>query len=134
MNRFNLTFSGEILPGHEPEQVKLLFGKMFAIDDPVRLERFFSGETIILRRNLERKTAAEYFQKLRQLGVETELVKITAKHAAGSIANIPPSSETTTVRTGTGPDKRGTEQENVQHQPGHDGQSWPVSSAYGRHS
>ena len=89
MNRFNLSFKGEILPGKEPEQVKLRFGKMFAIDDPERLERFFSGQTIILRRNLERKVAAEYFQKLRQLGVQAELVKVTAEEAAAAIARQP---------------------------------------------
>jgi hypothetical protein len=91
VNRFNLTFKGEILPGRKAEQVKLRFGKMFAIDDPVRLERFFSGQTIILRRNLDRKTAAEYFQKLRKLGVEVELVKVTAQNRAATITKAPPS-------------------------------------------
>jgi hypothetical protein len=89
VNRFNLTFKGEILPGRKAEQVKRRFGKMFAIDDPVRLERFFSGQTIILRRNLDRKTAAEYFQKLRKLGVEAELVKVTAEDAAAAITKVP---------------------------------------------
>jgi len=91
VNRFNLTFKGEILPGRHEEQVKRRFGKMFAIDDPIRLERFFSGQTIILRRNLDRKTAAEYFQKLHQLGVEAELVKVTTKDTAAAITKAPPS-------------------------------------------
>jgi hypothetical protein len=34
VNKFNLTFSGEILAGHDPARVKLRFGRMFAIDDP----------------------------------------------------------------------------------------------------
>ena len=91
MNRFNLSFKGEIQPGKDPAQVKARFGKLFGIDDPQRLERFFSGETIILRRNLERKTAAEYFSKLRKLGVEAELVKVTAQEAAAAIAPVPAS-------------------------------------------
>jgi len=85
LNRFNLTFSGEILAGEQPDQVKLRFGELLAIDDPVRLERFFSGETIILRRNLERKEAAQCFQDMRRIGVVTQLVKVTASEAADAV-------------------------------------------------
>ncbi len=76
MNRFNLTFWGEILEGRDPRKVKARFAKMFSIEDPERLEHFFSGDTVILRRNLERKVAAEYYSKLRKLGVEVRLVKV----------------------------------------------------------
>ena len=76
MNKFNLTFWGEILPGKDPQQVKLHFAKLFGIDDPERLDHFFSGETITLRRNLDRKVAGEYFHKLHKLGVTAELVKV----------------------------------------------------------
>ena len=79
MNKFNLTFSGEILPGKDPREVRQRFARLFAIDDPERLERFFSGETIILRRNLNRKAAAEYFLKTHNLGAATELVKVSAE-------------------------------------------------------
>ena len=82
MNRFNLTFWGEILPGKDPEQVKARFAKLFDISDPERLEHFFTGETIILRRNLDRKVAGEYYHKLHKLGVEAELVKVTAETLA----------------------------------------------------
>ena len=75
MNRFNLSFNGEIQPGFDQGQVKARFGKLFGIDDPVRLERFFTGDTIILRRNLDRKTAAEYYSKLRKLGVAQVLAR-----------------------------------------------------------
>ena len=88
MNRFNLSFKGEIQPGKDPRQVKARFGKLFGIDDPARIERFFSGETILLRRNLDRKVAAEYFSKIRKLGAEAELVKVTdqAERAAEDLA------------------------------------------------
>lgn len=76
MNKFNLTFWGEILPGKDPQQVKLRFAKLFGIDDPERVDHFFSGETITLRRNLDRKVAGEYFHKLHKLGVTAELVKV----------------------------------------------------------
>ncbi|MEH6636084.1 MAG: hypothetical protein V7700_11215, partial [Halioglobus sp.] len=136
MNRFNLTFNGEILPGRKPERVKLRFGKMFAIDDPARLERFFSGETIILRRNLDRKIAADYFQKLRQLGVVAVLVKITAEEAAAAsaaeTASPPPPIEE--ANKPSRPVKRGMDTEILQRRPGQVDQSWAVSSAARRGS
>jgi hypothetical protein len=91
VNKFNLTFSGEILADHDPARVKLRFGKMFAIDDPVRLERFFSGQTIILRRNLERKAAAQYYHELHLIGLVATLVKVTASESAGVDAKVSPS-------------------------------------------
>jgi len=75
VNRFNLTFWGEILPGHDPQKARARFGKLFQIGDAERLERFFSGQTITLRRNLDRKTAADYYRKLHQIGLEARLVK-----------------------------------------------------------
>jgi hypothetical protein len=96
VSRFNLRFWGEILPGKDPAVVKQRFGKLFGIDDPAQVEKFFSGDSIILRRNLERKTAAEYFHKLHLLGVEAELVR------AG--AETPPSTPRDSDRT-TGGDR-----------------------------
>ncbi len=92
MNKFNLTFWGEILPGHDPQKAKARFAKMFDIQDPQRLEHFFSGETITLRRNIERKVAAEYYAKLHKLGVEAELIKVDASgtplHAPAPRRNV----------------------------------------------
>ncbi|MEZ5567508.1 MAG: hypothetical protein R3E54_04060 [Halioglobus sp.] len=82
MNRFNLTFSGETLPGEDPAAVRKRFARLFAIDDPARLERFFSGETVTLRRNLDRKAAAECFQDMQRIGAVAQLVKTSAKEAA----------------------------------------------------
>ncbi|MDX1734130.1 MAG: hypothetical protein R3228_07180, partial [Halioglobus sp.] len=82
MNKFNLTFSGEILSDRDPGDVRLRFAEAFSIDDPQRLERFFSGDTIILRRNLERKAAAQCYQEMRDIGVVAELVKIPPEQLA----------------------------------------------------
>lgn len=79
MNRFNLTFSGEILPGHDPERVKARLAEALGIDDPQYLQRCFSGETVVLRRDLERKSAAEHYAKLHRLGAHAVLVKTSAR-------------------------------------------------------
>lgn len=99
MNKFNLTFSGEILPGESSDQVKLRFAEMFSIDDPARLERFFSGEPVILRRNLERKEAAEQYQELRNVGVVAELVKVTTQQAAEAVVTPAVSASKTKPKT-----------------------------------
>lgn len=94
MNKFNLTFSGEILDGHKADEVKASFARLFAIDDPRRIEQFFSGETIVLRRNLNRQTAAEYFLKTRNIGAATELVKAPVKQPANDPASGSPAPAT----------------------------------------
>ncbi len=76
MNRFNLTFSGEFIEGHDRELAKARMAQLLEIDDSDLLQRGFSGERIVLRRNLERREAAELYARLRRIGVHSELVKI----------------------------------------------------------
>lgn len=85
VTKFNLTFGGEIQAGKDPQRVKPRFAKLFDISDPQRLEHFFSGDTIVLRRNLDRKVAGEYFSKLNKLGVVVKLVNVE-KEATADIA------------------------------------------------
>ncbi len=128
MNRFNLTFSGEIQAGQDPTAVKLRFGKMFAIDDPIRLERFFSGQTVILRRNLERKDAAQYYHELHQLGAVAALVKVADSEATDSAANGSPPPRKTGGRA-TVSAKRGSAKRSLQPpQPAALDQTWAVGS------
>ena len=74
------------MPGHDEARVKQRFGKLFGIDDPERLEHFFSGQDIILRRNLDRKVAGEYYSKMRKAGLESRLDKVETSWAVGSAA------------------------------------------------
>ena len=76
MSRFNLEFSGEIRSGRDRAEAMAGFARLFAIDDPDRLLRFFSGDTVVLRRNLDRKEAAQWYRKLRDLGAEAQLVVV----------------------------------------------------------
>ena len=76
MNRFNLTFSGELVAGHDPELAKARMAQVLDMDDPDLLQRCFSGNTVVLRRNLERREAAELYARLRRIGIHAELVKI----------------------------------------------------------
>ncbi len=75
VNRFNLSFRGEILPGHDPAIARRKFARLFAIDDPLRVEQFFSGKPVVLRRNLDPKRAASWQLRMRGFGLQAELVK-----------------------------------------------------------
>ena len=94
MNRFNLTFSGEFIEGHDPELAKARMAQLLEIDDPDLLQRCFSGERIVLRRNMERRDAAELYARLRRLGVHAELVKIGERgDLHGGEKHSPPASQ-----------------------------------------
>ena len=82
MKTFDLTFKGAVLPEHDPRQVKTRFAQLFCIEDLSVLEELFSGETIILRSDLDRKSAADYFRKITQLGGEAELIASPDRDAA----------------------------------------------------
>ncbi|MFV8817074.1 hypothetical protein [Haliea sp. E17] len=90
MNKFNLTFSGVISRGRDPERARARFAEIFDIHDRERLEQFFSGETIILRRNLERKEGGEYYARMRKHGLEATLVKIIEEPPAASAGDAQP--------------------------------------------
>jgi hypothetical protein len=56
MKFFDLTFSGAVLPEHDPMQVKQDFARLFAIQDSALIEEIFSGKTILLRHHLDSGT------------------------------------------------------------------------------
>ena len=82
MAKFNLTFRGRILEGHDREQVETRLAELYAIHDPARLRQCFSGDVVVLSRDLNRKEAAESYARLRRLGIETELVKLDDRNGA----------------------------------------------------
>ncbi len=129
MSKFNLSFQGEILPGYKPERVKTRFAKLFAIDDADKVELFFSGQPVILRRNLDRKEAADLFRKLHDIGLTSELVKVDAEEAEGQSAARPtPAIVEPEVVPSAGSSSRGMDQDILQRTDGRVDQSWAVPS------
>ncbi len=81
-NRFNLEFSGKIMPGRDRARARARFAEMFEVHSPARLEHYFSGETFVLRENLDRREGGEYYAKMRKVGLEAVLVKIDVEEPA----------------------------------------------------
>jgi hypothetical protein len=89
VNTRNLTFNGEILPRKGSTVVKLAFGKMFFIDDTDWLERCFFRDTIVMRRNLKRKEASQYFHTMQGMRTAATLVNISTGAQTDTDADRP---------------------------------------------
>ena len=113
MHRFNLTFKGEIQPGYQPDKVQQRFAELLGIADSKTLEHCFSGESLTLRSDLDRKTAADLFYKLNQLGAQVELLRDDS---------LP---HTRVAHTASMPDR--TSSLHLEHE--HIDQKWAVSNA-----
>ncbi len=72
--KFDLVFSGELLPHQEPEQVKARFAALFKMD-PAQVARLFSGKTLVLKRDLDLDTANRYRMAIKQAGARVALRK-----------------------------------------------------------
>ncbi|MEP5765080.1 MAG: hypothetical protein ABJ308_10815 [Halieaceae bacterium] len=99
MEKYDITFRGETLPGHDLEAIKQRFAVMFRIDDPERVDAFFGGRKVILRRNLNKKRAAHLFAALRQIGVVSKIEKVSTEEVVLS-------SEPKPVKSTAAPRKR----------------------------
>jgi len=109
VDKYNLTFNGEILPGQDLAEVKTRFAEALAIEDPSRVSLFFSGKEITLRRNLDKSTAEAFYTKMYRIGAVLKLVGVEK--------------ETPSPRPTTGVDH-----EFHRGNAGNVEQSWPVRS------
>jgi hypothetical protein len=141
VNKFNLTFSGEILPGYDPARSKATLAEILALDDPTQVEHFFTGNPVILLRNLDRKAAAESFAQLKKVGVNVALEKISLEDGPAKNTPSPPVSATKKVpETAPAPapkplpENRGMDREIREQNIGRTDQSWPISTAVNRPS
>lgn len=56
MGQYSIVFEGRIGPGERPEEVKRRLADLYQVDI-ARIERLFSGRTIILKKNLDSESA-----------------------------------------------------------------------------
>lgn len=81
MKTFKLVFSGDILPGHEPERVKTQLAAMLKVP-PEKSARLFSGKDVILKTGLDETRVDAYRRKLATMGVGVRAVAETAPESA----------------------------------------------------
>lgn len=64
---FEIAISGEILDGENPEDVKARIGKMFNADE-AKIAQLFSGNRVVIKKNVDQQTAAKYKNALNKAG------------------------------------------------------------------
>lgn len=124
VTRFDLTFKGTILPDHDPQEVKHRFAELFVIKDPFVLDQLFSGDTFVIRSNLDRKSAADYFRKVVDLGGQAELVPNNGSDSGQATRDM-----FSRIEAVTNPEERTGEI--LANGDGFIDQRWPVSAARG---
>ena len=69
---FEVAFSGQIVDGANPEEVKARVGKMFKADD-AKITTLFSGKRVVIKKNIDQTTATKYKAALFQAGAVGEI-------------------------------------------------------------
>ena len=108
---YEVAFSGQISDGADIEDVKAKVGKMFNADD-AKLALLFSGKRVVIKKNIDKATAAKYQSALNRAGAQCEIsppvgAPAPAAVAAPAVATAPaaaekPASAETAVQIETG--------------------------------
>ena len=65
--KYNILFKGDLLEGRKLEAVKKNLGKLLKLN-PDTVETLFSSKTLIIRKNVDIKTADKYRRLFRKAG------------------------------------------------------------------
>ena len=74
---YDLLFQGECLPGADPQHVQRDLGQLLKLDAE-RLQQMFSGRTVVVRRAVDRDSAARFQQAFKQAGARLRVVPLAA--------------------------------------------------------
>lgn len=92
--RFDLVFSGELLPDTSPESARATLAAFFGTRDMRAVDIFFRGRSLPLRRNLPRRDAAQLYREMRSAGLLCELRPLPLPENAVAAAAPPPAAGT----------------------------------------
>lgn len=87
-NYYELTFSGQIAEGFDPETVRTNATKLFHLS-PQKSERLLSGATIILKKNLSEAVANTYQLKLTAAGLLCDVRPMATEQPSPDQITIP---------------------------------------------
>jgi len=73
VKRYEIVFSGQLIPGAQLDRVKANLAKLFQADAP-RLALLFSGRRLVLKNNLDQSGAEKYRSTLERAGAQVEVV------------------------------------------------------------
>ena len=90
---FEVAFSGKLLEGADPDQVKSRVGKMFNAD-AAKVAQLFSGKRIVIKKNIDQATAAKYKTALNRAGADCEVKPMGAPAGEPAAAKGAPEAAT----------------------------------------
>lgn len=70
--RFDIYFSGELLPNQDPDEVRARVGALFKVSGSA-LDRLFSGDPVRIKQQVEPETARRYQKAIQKAGAFAEL-------------------------------------------------------------
>lgn len=87
---YRIEFKGDLLPGFDPQIVRMDVGVRLRLRD-AQLERFFSGATVVLKKAVSEESSAAYLAELRGMGLNAQLVPLQIEEpvkTAGSVYKV----------------------------------------------
>lgn len=97
MSRYEIAFSGQIVPGAQLETVKANLARLFQADTQ-RIELLFSGRRMVIKNNLDAEAAEKYRSVIERAGAVVEVVDMDAQIEEIELAP-PPSAEPASAST-----------------------------------
>jgi hypothetical protein len=73
MESYNVVFSGVIADGFDLEEVAISLREAFGISSEAKIKQVFSGNRVVLKKDLDRGTAWQFKEKLGDMGIVAEL-------------------------------------------------------------
>ncbi|UVE18849.1 hypothetical protein NVV93_05510 [Pseudomonas sp. LS44] len=89
MNLYEIAFSGQTLPGAQPELVRANLARLFQADEQ-RIALLFSGRRIVIKSNLDSAAAEKYRSTLERAGAVVEVVALDIQIEEVELAPPPP--------------------------------------------
>lgn len=89
MSRYEIAFSGQLVPGAQLEPVKANLAKLFQADAQ-RIAQLFSGRRIVIKNNLDAAGAEKYRVTLERAGALVEVVDMDMPIEEVELAPPPP--------------------------------------------
>jgi len=89
MSRYEIAFSGQLVPGAQLELVRANMAKLFQADAQ-RIAQLFSGRRIVIKNNLDAAAAEKYRATLERAGARVEVVDMDMPIEEVELAPPPP--------------------------------------------
>jgi hypothetical protein len=89
MSRYEIAFSGQLVPGAQLELVKANLAKLFQADAQ-RIAQLFSGRRIVIKNNLDAAGAEKYRATLERAGARVDVVDMDVLIEEVELAPPPP--------------------------------------------